>query len=76
MKSIITGLGIVLIILGIVSLGYQGFTYTKREKVAQIGDLQISADTQKTIYFSPIAGGLALVAGVALVAISRINKNS
>jgi uncharacterized membrane protein len=75
MKSIISLAGIILIILGIVSLGYQGFTYTKQEKVAQFGDLQVTANTQKTVYLPPLFGGLSLVAGVVLVFLSRRNGN-
>ena len=73
MKSSISIVGVILIILGIVTLGYQGFTYTKHEKVAQIGDVQISADTQKTVYFPPLLGGLSLVAGLVLVVLGRRN---
>jgi uncharacterized membrane protein HdeD (DUF308 family) len=71
MKSITSIIGIILIILGIVSLGYQGFSYTQREKVAQIGDLQVTADTQKTVFLPPIVGIAALVAGLVLVVVGR-----
>jgi hypothetical protein len=71
MKVITSALGILLIVLGITTFAYQGFTYTKHEKVAQIGNLQITADTQKTVYLPPLLGGLSLVAGVALVFIGR-----
>jgi len=73
MKSIVTLFGILLIVVGIAALAYQGFTYTKHKPVAQIGDLQVSADTQKTVYFPPYLGGLALVAGIVLVAVGRKN---
>lgn len=71
MKSTISILGLVLIVFGIAALAYQGFTYTKRENVAQIGDLKITADTQHTVNFPPIVGGIALVSGIVLVAIGR-----
>lgn len=71
MKSISTVIGIILIILGIASLAYQGITYTQREKIAQIGAIQVTADTQKTVYFPPLLGGLSLVAGIILVVIGR-----
>ena len=73
MKSITNILGIILIIGGILALAYQGFTYTKQEKIAQIGDLKITADTEKRVYFPPVLGGLSIVAGVVLVIISRRN---
>lgn len=75
MKSITSLVGILLIIVGIVALAYQGFTYTKHEQVAQIGDVKISADTQKTVYFPPILGGLSVVAGIVLVIVGRKNSN-
>jgi uncharacterized membrane protein len=71
MKSITNLIGILLIVLGILSLAYQGFTYTKHEKVAQLGDLKVTADTQKTVYFPPLLGGLSLVAGVVLIVVAR-----
>lgn len=73
MKSTTTMFGIILILVGIVALAYQGFTYTKHEKVAQIGDVQVTADTQKTVYLPPILGGAALVAGIVLVVVGRKN---
>jgi hypothetical protein len=71
MKSLISLIGILLIIFGIAVLGYQGITYTKREKIAQVGDIQVTADTEKTIYFSPLVGGLSLIAGVILLVIRK-----
>jgi len=59
--------GIVLIVLGIAALVYQGFTYTSRETVIDIGPIKATADTQKTVPIPPIAGVVAVVAGVALV---------
>ncbi|MDX1902287.1 MAG: DUF3185 domain-containing protein [Gammaproteobacteria bacterium] len=64
-------LGIILIIVGILTLTYQGFTYTKQEKVMEIGDVKVTADTQKTVHFPPILGGLSLVGGIVLVVMGR-----
>jgi len=62
-------IGIVLIALGVVSLTYQGITYTSREKIIDIGPIQATQETEKTIPFSPILGGVALAGGIALVII-------
>jgi hypothetical protein len=63
-------IGIVLIVLGVVGLIYQGITYTTREKVVDLpGIIQITADKQKTIPIPAIVGGLALAGGVALVVV-------
>jgi len=63
----ITLVGIALIVLGIVAFTYQGITYTSREKIIDIGPIQATADTQKTIPLSPLLGGLVLAGGIELV---------
>ena len=65
----ITLVGIALIVLWIVAFAYQGITYTSREKIIDIGPIQATADTQKTIPLSPLLGGLALVGGIVLVVV-------
>jgi len=65
----LTLVGIALIVLGIVAFAYQGITYTSREKIIDIGPIQATADTQKTIPLSPLLGGLALVGGIVLVVV-------
>ena len=59
--------GIILIIVGVISLVYGGFTYTKREKVLELGPIQATAEKQKTIPFPPVLGGICLVGGIVLV---------
>ena len=59
--------GILLIVLGAVALAYQGITYTKTERVVDLGPLKIDAQREKTIPLPPILGGVALVAGVILL---------
>jgi uncharacterized membrane protein len=59
--------GIVLIVLGALALAYQGITYTRQEKVLDIGSVHATMDTQKHIPLPPIVGGLVLLGGVALL---------
>jgi uncharacterized membrane protein len=68
MKTV-TILGILLIMLGVVAFAYQGITYTTREKVIDLGPLQATVDKKETIPLPPIAGGLALVGGIALLVV-------
>ena len=60
-----------LIVLGCLSLAYQGFSYTRREKVLQLGSLVATADRRETIPLPPIVGGIAVVAGIALLVTRR-----
>ena len=62
-------IGIALIVLGVVALAYQGISYTTREKVADIGPVEVTKDTTNTIPLPPLLGGFALVGGVVLVVV-------
>jgi hypothetical protein len=59
--------GSLLILLGAIALMYQGITYTKREKVLDLGPIHATTETQKTIPLSPVVGGLALVGGIVIL---------
>lgn len=59
--------GILLIVLGIIGLAYQGIHYTKRKDVADIGPIHAEKDTRETIPIPPIVEGIALVGGIALL---------
>ena len=60
-------IGLILIVIGIIALVYGGITYTKREKVLDLGPIQAIAEKQKTIQFPPVLGGICLVGGIVLV---------
>jgi uncharacterized membrane protein len=59
--------GILLIVVGALVLAYQGFNYTQREKVLDVGPIHATVDDQKHVSLSPILGGLVLLAGVGLL---------
>jgi hypothetical protein len=63
----ITIAGVVLIVVGLAALAYQGVTYTKRETVLDIGPLHATADRQKTLPIPPIVGVVVVVGGVVLL---------
>jgi uncharacterized membrane protein len=59
--------GVILIILGVVALAYQGITYTTHKKVLDIGPIQATKEEHKTIPLPPVLGGIALVGGIVLM---------
>jgi uncharacterized membrane protein len=63
-------IGILLIVLGVVALAYQGVTYTKSEKVLEVGPITATKETKKTIPLPPVLGGVALLGGVVLLVAS------
>ena len=58
---------IILIAIGVAAFGYQGFTYTTREKVVDMGPLQVTADTTRTLPLPPIVGVIAIVSGIIVL---------
>ena len=62
-------IGILLIVLSGLALAYQGFTYTHREKVFDVGPIHATADKQDHVSIPPILGGLALLGGIVLVVV-------
>jgi uncharacterized membrane protein len=63
----VTVVGIILIVLGVVALAYQGISYTTSEKVVDLGPLQVEARRERTIPLPPLLGGLALAGGIILL---------
>lgn len=57
--------GIALIVMGVLALVYQGFSYTETKQDAQIGSLKIQHNETETVPLPPIVGGVFIVAGVA-----------
>ena len=73
MKSI-TLLGILLAVLGVLALVYQGFSYTRQEKVLDMGPIHATREDRERVNLPPIIGGLALAGGVALLVIGAKQK--
>ncbi len=68
--------GIVLILLGAVVLGYRGFSYKSREKIIDIGPIQASAETTKTVPVPPILGWALIGSGAAVLVFGYRGKKS
>ncbi len=64
-------LGIILIIAGILMLIFRGFSFTKEEKVIDVGPLEVNKKENKTIGWPVYAGGIAVAAGVIILIAGR-----
>jgi uncharacterized membrane protein YidH (DUF202 family) len=60
-------IGVLLILIGLVALATGGLTYTRREKVIDIGPIEATAERRNRIPLPPILGGAALAAGVVIL---------
>ena len=63
--------GIVLIVGGLVALLSGGLFWTHREKVIDAGPVQVTREKHEGVPMSPLVGGVAIVAGIVLVALPR-----
>jgi hypothetical protein len=66
-----TLLAVILIVVGVIAFAYQGFTYTTREKVVDIGPVHVTAERTKTLPLPPIVGTVAVVGGLVLLVAGR-----
>jgi hypothetical protein len=63
--------GAILIVLGLIGLAWGGFTYTTRKKVLDIGPIQATREEHHAVPVPPIAGAIALIGGIVLIAADR-----
>ncbi len=66
MKGIAGIAGLLLIVFGIIALAVPSVTFFTTERVADVGFFAIDMAKPHTIFFNPIVGIVALVAGVIL----------
>ena len=60
-------LGIILIIAGAIMLIWSGISFTKKEKVVDVGPLEVSVDKKQQLTWPPYLGGVLIVGGIVLV---------
>jgi hypothetical protein len=66
-----TIIGLLLIAGGLVALLMGGFSYTKSEKVLDVGPLEATVERKERVPVPPIIGGIAMAAGVALLLVGN-----
>jgi uncharacterized membrane protein len=66
--------GVLLIVLGIVSLVFQGIPYTTQRNVVNLGPILATEEVRKQIPLPPVLGGIALVGGITLVVVGSKKK--
>ena len=60
-------IGLVLVIVGLVSVLWGGISWTREKTIVDIGPIQARSQERETIPLPPILGGVALVAGAILL---------
>lgn len=62
---------VLLIVLGVIALAWGGITYTREEKVLDVGPIEATAEKRERIPLPPILGFVAVGAGVVLLLAGR-----
>ena len=68
-------IGMLLVVIGILALVIPSITFTKREKVVDLGPIQATSEKKENIPLSPILGVTALVVGAGLLIVGA-TKNA
>jgi hypothetical protein len=64
--------GIILLIVGLIMTLYTSFSYVTREKVVDLGELEISADREHTVNWQPYVGiGAMIIGGIVLLLVRK-----
>ena len=64
-------LGLVLVIIGLVGLVYGGIRWTHRDKVVDLGPVEVTQEKHESVPIPPIAGAVCVVAGAIILAAGR-----
>jgi hypothetical protein len=65
-----TVLGALLVFAGVVAMSVGGFSFTTREKAAQMGPVQVTTERSRSIPLPTVLGGLAVATGIFLIVAS------
>jgi hypothetical protein len=60
-------LGVFLLVAGLIGLASPMISYTKTDKVVDLGPIEVTAEREKRVPVPPIVGGLAAVAGLIII---------
>lgn len=66
--------GVLLMAFGVISLVYQGFSYTTEETVVQLGSLKATAEVEREVVIPQAVSIVAIIAGIAVVALGARRK--
>jgi drug/metabolite transporter (DMT)-like permease len=68
-------LGIILIVLGSIMIAYTGFNFATKEKVVDLGSIEISKNKNHFVQWSPLVGVILIAGGVLTMVINKKGHN-
>jgi drug/metabolite transporter (DMT)-like permease len=67
--------GIILIVIGILMIGYTSFNFVTTERVVDIGPIKIDKEKNHFFQWPPMMGAVLAIAGVAVLLSGAKHKN-
>lgn len=61
--------GLVVLGIGLIMTLYTGFYYVTKEKVVDLGSIEINADKEHSAHWSPVVGIVVMVVGGVMLAV-------
>ena len=62
--------GALLILAGVIMLAVGGFSFSSRERIAEVGPVEVTAERERSLAMPPALAGLAIVGGLVLIVAS------
>lgn len=63
--------GILVIIIGALMIAYTGFTFITKEKVVDVGPVEINKQEKHPVQWSPIVGVILVAGGIAMLVMNK-----
>lgn len=63
--------GIVLVVIGIIMIVYTGFNFVTKEKVVDLGPIEINKEKNNTVQWPPVAGIILIVGGIVVIVLDK-----
>jgi len=64
-------LGIVLVVIGIIMIVYTGFNFVTKEKVVDLGPIEINKEKNSTVQWPPVVGIILIVGGIVVIVLDK-----
>jgi hypothetical protein len=75
MKSRLVIIGAIFLVIGMIGYTQKSFYYSTNEKVAEVGNVSVSADKEKSINVPSIISGLSIAGGLLLIIVGLKRKS-
>ena len=64
-------IGLLLVVVGILMIAYTGFNYVTKDKIVDVGPIEVSKEQNHSFEWSPVVGAALLLAGIVFVVVDK-----